>query len=49
MVHSTHGVLLSGEKEMMPRAAAWMDLEMTVYVKEKEEDKYPVLSLICGI
>ena len=39
------------ENEIMPFAATWMDLEMIILseVSQKEEDKYFMISLICGI
>ena len=37
--------------EIMPFAAMWMDLEITIVseVSHKEKDKYHMISLICGI
>ena len=37
--------------EIMPFAATWMDLEITILseVSQKEKDKYHMLSLRCGI
>ena len=37
--------------EIMPPAATWMDLEVTILseVSQKEKDKYHMISLICGI
>ena len=37
--------------EIMPFAATWMDLEIIILseVKQKEKDKYHMISLICGI
>ena len=39
------------KNEMMPFAATWMDLDMTILseVSQKEKDKYHTISLICGI
>ena len=39
------------KNEIMPFAATWMDLEMIILseVSQKEKDKYPMMSLICGI
>ena len=36
--------------EIMPFAATWMDLEIILSeVSQNKKDKYPVVSLICGI
>ena len=37
--------------EIMPFAAAWMDLETVILseVNQTEEEKYHMVSLICGI
>ena len=39
------------KNETMPRAATWMDLEMIILseVSQTENNKYHVISLICGI
>ena len=39
------------KNEMMPFAATWMDLEISILseVSQKEKDKYHMISLICGI
>ena len=39
------------KKEIMPFAATWMDLEIIILneVRQKEKDKYHMISLICGI
>ena len=37
--------------EILPLAAAWMDLELIMRseVSQKKKDKYHMMSLICGI
>ena len=39
------------QKEIMPFAAPWMDLEIMILseVSQKEKDKYHMISLTCGI
>ena len=39
------------KNEIMPFAAAWMNLEIIIISEESqtEKDKYPMISLICGI
>ena len=39
------------EKEILPFAAAWMDLEVIMLseINQAEKDKYHMTSLICGI
>ena len=39
------------KNELMPFAAAWMDLEIVILseVSQPQEDKYYMISLICGI
>ena len=52
VVHTYNGLLLSHKKnEIMPFAATWMDLEITILseVSQKEKDKYHMISLTCGI
>ena len=36
------------KNEIMPFAAMWMDLEI-ITLNEIEEDKYHMMSLICGV
>ena len=38
------------KKEIMPFAATWMELEMTILsdVSQKEKDKYHLIPLVCG-
>ena len=39
------------QNKIMPLAATWMDLEIIMLseVRQKEKDKYHMISLICGI
>ena len=39
------------KNEIMPFAAAWMDLEIIILseVSQNEKDKYHMISLICGM
>ena len=39
------------KSEIMPFAATWMDLEIIIprEVSQTEEDKYHMISFICGI
>ena len=49
MVHVSGGVLLSlEENEIMPFAATWLDLEMTV-LSEVSQTNGDMVSLPCGI
>ena len=50
--HTYNGILLSHKKgELMQFAATWMELEILILseVRQKEKDKYPMISLICEI
>ena len=53
VVHIYNGILLGHKKELkiMPFAATWMDLEIIILseVSQKENDRYHMISLICGI
>ena len=52
VAHIYNGILLSHKKnEIMAFATTWMDLEIIILseVSQKEKDKYPMISLICGI
>ena len=37
------------KNEIMPLAATWMQLEITILTKSKKKDKYHMISLIYGI
>ena len=49
--HIYNGILFSHNKEIMPFAATWTDLEIIILnrVSQKGKDKYCMISLICGI
>ena len=51
MVHIYNGILLICKKnENMSFAATWIDLEMIILSEiSQKEDKYHMISLICGI
>ena len=39
------------KKELLPFARAWADIEIIMLSKisQSKKDKYPVMSLVCGI
>ena len=51
VVHIYSGILAIKKNEIMPFAATWMDLEISILseVRQTEKDKYHMISLICGI
>ena len=51
VVYVYNGILLSHkENEIMPFAAAWVDLEIVIRseVSHNERDRYHMISLTCG-
>ena len=52
MVHIYNAVLLSHKKnEIMSFAVTWLYLEIIILneVSQTQRDKYPMISLICGV
>ena len=50
VVYIKNGILLSRKNGITPLAATWMDLEVILSeMRQKEREKYHLLSLICGI
>ena len=52
MVHIYNAVLLSHKKnEIMSFAVTWLYLEIIILneVSQMQRDKYPMISLICGV
>ena len=49
-VYIYNGILLSRKNETMPFAAARMELETLILseVSQREKDKHPMISLMCG-
>ena len=51
-IYTHNGILLSHKKyEILPFGTTWMDLEgiMLREISQMEEDKYLMISFICGI
>ena len=51
MVHIHDGILAIKKHKIMPFAATWMGLETVILseISQKENNKYHMISLICGI
>ena len=51
VVHTGSEILLSHKKETALLPAIWVDLEMIIRSEKSptEEDKYHMISLICGV
>ena len=51
VIHTMEYYLAIKKNEIMPFAATWMDLEIVILsqVRQKEKDKYHMISLICGV
>ena len=51
MVHLHNVILLGHKNEILPLVTGWMDLGgiMVCEISQLEEDKYHMISLICGI
>ena len=49
--HTMKYQLAIKKDEIMPFAATWMNLEIIILseVRQKEQDKYHMISLVCGI
>ena len=48
VVHIHNGILAIKKNEIMPFAAAWMDLEIII-LKQMVKDKHLMIYLTCGI
>ena len=50
-IHTTENHSAIKENEIMPSGATWTQLEIIILseVSQKEKEKYPMISLICGI
>ena len=50
VVHTYNGILVIKKNKIMPLAETWMYLEIVILSEEShKEEKYHMLSLICGI
>ena len=50
-IHTVEYYSVIKKNKIMPLAAAWMELEIVILseVNQTEKDKYPMISLICGL
>ena len=51
VVHTHNGIYVTENNEIMPFEATWMTLEIIILseINQTENDKYHMISLICGI
>ena len=48
-IHTTENHSAIKENEIMPFAATWTQLEIIILSEVSQKEKYPMISLICGI
>ena len=51
MGHLHNGILVGHKKKVLPFVTVWMDLEKIIVseISQSQNDKYHMISLICGI